>query len=68
MENRMNFPGNALRLCIDRRNEDIHGRLYCMAGQEAVTFDDSCTLFMLGEEIFDYLQVIKNFQIGRAHV
>ena len=66
MENRMNFPGNALRLCIDRRNEDIHGRLYCMAGQEAVTFDDSCTLFMLGEEIFDYLQVPQAYQQKRS--
>lgn len=66
MEKRTGFPANALRLCIDRKDEDIHGRLYCMAGEEAVRFDSFITLFMLGEEIFDYLHVPQAYQQKRS--
>lgn len=66
MENKTMFPANALRLCIDGKNEDIRGRVYCTAGKEAVPFGSFYTLFMIGEEIFDYLQVPQAYQQKRS--
>ncbi len=66
MENKTNYPVNSLRLCIDKKDEDIHGRLYCTAGMQALIFDSFYRLLMLGEEIFDYLQTPQAYQQKRA--
>lgn len=66
MEKKLFYPKNSLRLCIDKMQGDITGRIYSVAGKQPIPFTGFPVFFLLGEELFDILETPQAFQEKRS--
>lgn len=48
-----NVPANAVRICIDRYDEDIGGRVYSRMKAEPLPFENCCELLLRTDSMFD---------------
>lgn len=62
------FPINMIRLCIDKYDGDIEGRVYSKMSGKGIVFKDCCEMLMKTDEMFERIGYPQSFCDGRSFV
>lgn len=65
MTNR-SFPANRLRVCIDRCEKHLGGRIYSRMSRTPLFFDNCCRLILCADRLFDECGYPQSFQDKRS--